>query len=236
MDTSSLITALSMGFIGSLHCAGMCGPIALILPFQQMKGWKKAAGIGAYHFARISVYAFMGLLLHSFKSVFHPQWQQYVSIFLGAALLLFGALSFLSARFRPGLPWLPFIKANAAKFMGGTSLSALLMSGMVNGLLPCGLVYIALALAVNAAGSMGAIGTMYAFGLGTMPMLLTITLLKAKIPFLRSPYIRKQVPLIMLFFGALFVVRGMNLGVPYLSPKIEITGDVINASCCQHKH
>ena len=234
MDVSLMFAALSMGFVGSLHCVGMCGPIMLILPFSQANGWRKAAGIGLYHFGRVTVYALMGLVLYSFRSAFHPEVQRYVSVALGVVLLLFGVLSFLPAGLRIKTPWLPFIKNKTISIMGRPGLGSILMNGMLNGLLPCGLVYVALALAVTASNVTGSIFTMYSFGIGTIPMLVTVTLLKTKIPFLRRDYVRKNLPIVMLLFGAIFVVRGMNLGVPYLSPKLDVKDNRITESCCQH--
>lgn len=232
MSLTTLFAAFTMGLLGSLHCAGMCGPIMLILPFQFLKGWKKWLGIGLYHFGRISVYALMGLLLHSFKSFFHPQWQQYVSIVLGGVLLLLGIGSFYSDRLQIHLPWLGFVKTRSAQFIGRPGLLPLTISGVLNGLLPCGLVYMALAVSANATTVPMAMGSMYAFGIGTLPMLIAIIVLKRHIPILQMQRIKRAVPVLMLAFGVLFVLRGMNLGVPYLSPKVTVGAAGVTSSCC----
>lgn len=235
MITVLLFTALSMGFLGSLHCAGMCGPIMLILPFQQLSGWKKVAGITVYHFGRITVYALMGLLLHSFKELFHPSWQQYISMGLGVLLLCFGGFSFfMSADKAIRMPWLNFVKKRLAKVMGNPAPEALAIAGVLNGLLPCGLVYMALALAATAPSSMAAMAAMYAFGAGTLPMLVSIILLKQKVPLGILNKVRSFVPIMIFVFGGLFLLRGMNLGIPYLSPQVSIANQVIKSNCC-HK-
>ena len=64
MITPVLTMALLMGLTGSLHCAGMCGPIIWVMPFQFISGFKKWMGIGLYHFGRITVYALLVLTLH----------------------------------------------------------------------------------------------------------------------------------------------------------------------------
>lgn len=235
MDTQLLYTALSMGLLGSLHCAGMCGPIMLILPFQLLKGWRKVVAIALYHTGRISVYALMGLLLHSFKALFHPQWQQYISVALGALLLLAGFVSFFAKgndRFQ--LPWLGFIKEQSAKIIGRTTLHSLFLAGVLNGLLPCGLVYMALSLSATAATPEAAVLSMYLFGLGTLPMLLAIIILKSRVKLFRLQTIKKFVPALMMLFGSLFLLRGMNLGIPYLSPGITIENNEVKSSCCHH--
>lgn len=234
MDFAPYSSALLMGFLGSLHCAGMCGPIMMILPFRNMHSWKKVLGITLYHFGRISVYAAMGLALHSFRLLFHPAWQQGISLTLGALMLLFGLSTFIANRISIQLPWTGFVQKMAPKFMGRTSFPALFTAGILNGLLPCGLVYMALSMATVAPDSTSAAFRMYAFGLGTIPALVTITLLQRRI-FAGGLSLKKFVPIGLLVLGSLFLVRGMNLGVPYLSPSVEVKGTEVKSSCCAHK-
>jgi sulfite exporter TauE/SafE len=179
----------------------------------------------------------MALVLHSFKAFFEPRVQQYVSIALGLILVLVGILSFLpNSKLKIALPWTSFIKKYIGKFIGNPSPGALLVAGVMNGLLPCGLVYMALSAAVVSNTTGDAILAMYAFGIGTMPMLIGITVLKSKATFFRFGHAKKLVPVAMFVFGCLFVLRGMNLGVPYLSPKVEVTQQhEVKASCCHKK-
>jgi uncharacterized protein len=234
MESFSIIIAVTMGLAGSLHCAGMCGPIIWVMPFQMLSGYKKWLGIALYHFGRISVYALMGLVLHSFSAMFHPQWQQYISVALGIVLLLIGIISFMPGRKSFTLPWAGFVKNKLGHFIGNPSLFSLLVSGTLNGLLPCGLVYMALSAAVTADTALQSMVLMYAFGAGTLPMLITLTILKNKVSFLRMQHIKKLVPAIILVFGCIFVLRGMNLGIPYLSPKVVVEHHEVKATCC-HK-
>lgn len=236
MTANLLFTALMMGLVGSLHCAGMCGPIMLLLPFQHLSAGRQVVALALYHLSRISVYAAMGLVIHSFKSLFHPQWQQSVSLILGGLLLVAGLYSFLVRGNLPALPWTGWVRQQAAQFMGQPSLGALSVAGVLNGLLPCGLVYMALGVAATAPSVSGAALSMYAFGAGTLPMLLSITLLKQRVHFLSVPALRRYVPLMLVAFGGLFLLRGANLGIPYLSPKVEIAASSgeVKSSCC-HK-
>jgi len=112
--------------------------------------------------------------------------------------------------------------------------STITAAGLLNGLLPCGLVYMALSASLAVPSSAQAVGLMYIFGLGTVPMMAAITLLKSRMAFLRTNHVRKLVPVIVFAFGCLFVLRGMNLGIPYLSPKVVVAQHEIR-SCC-HKH
>ena len=236
MSTLSISMALLMGFTGSLHCAGMCGPIVWVMPFQLLQGYKKWLGIGLYHLGRASVYALMGVVLFSFRDIFKPQVQQYVSIILGGSLLIAGIIAFFpNNKVQIALPWANFVKKQLGHFMGRPSLSSLIVTGALNGMLPCGLVYMALSASLNTSSNVQAALFMYAFGLGTMPMLVTLTVLKTRASFLRFNHVKKMVPLMMFAFGFIFMLRGMNLGIPYLSPKVAVEHNEIKASCCHKK-
>lgn len=235
MNTVTLSVALLMGLTGSLHCAGMCGPIVLVMPFQHMSGFKKVLGIGLYHLGRITSYALMAMLLYSFRSLFDPRMQQYVSLFAGAMLLIMGVVAFIpNSKLQISMPWATVVKNRLGSVMGHPSVGMLAVAGMLNGLLPCGLVYMALSASINTASVSDAILFVYTFGLGTVPMMVGLTILKHKASLLRIQGVRKMVPVLMFFFGCLFILRGMNLGIPYISPKVSMAHGAVKASCC-HK-
>jgi sulfite exporter TauE/SafE len=236
MSTLTFTMALLMGFTGSLHCAGMCGPIMWVLPFQLFTGYRKILALTLYHAGRISVYALLGIILHSFRSLFEPRLQQYVSVALGISLLIIGILSFLpNNSLKLNMPWAAYVKKHLGRVVGRPHMGMITLSGILNGLLPCGLVYMALSASVTATSPAQSALMMYAFGLGTMPMLLSITLLKARLSFLKTNHIRKMIPVVVFSFGCLFVLRGMNLGIPYLSPKVVVSCHEIKSSCCHKK-
>jgi uncharacterized protein len=227
--------AFLMGFTGSLHCAGMCGPIVWIMPFQAFSGFRKTLAILLYHTGRISVYAVMALILHSFREFFDPRMQQYISVTMGVILLIAGIISFAPNHLlKIRLPWGEFVKKQLGKVIGRPGLGAITTAGILNGLLPCGLVYMALSASMTLPASSQAVGMIYIFGLGTIPMLVGITVLKNRLGFLRGNHFRKLIPLTVFFFGCLFVLRGLNLDIPYLSPKVTVTQAGIH-SCCHKK-
>ena len=192
--------------------------------------------LGLYHLGRLSVYAMLAVLLHSFRSLFDPKIQQYISLALGAILLITGILTFIpnhTAKLK--LPWAEMVKKQLGKVMGRPGLGMITMAGILNGLLPCGLVYMALSASLASSTPFQAAASMYVFGIGTLPMLLSISLLKNKLSFLRTAHVRKLVPVVVFAFGGLFFLRGMNLGIPYLSPKVEVAHGTIKSCCCHKK-
>ncbi len=224
-----------MGFTGSLHCAGMCGPIIWIMPFQVFAGVRKALAILLYHAGRISVYATLAIVLHSFRALFDPKVQQYISISLGGLLLLAGIISFMPNHLlKLNLPWGSYVKKQLGNVIGQPGLGSIALAGILNGMLPCGLVYMALSASVTLPSAAQAAGMIYIFGVGTLPMLVGITMLKHKASFLRGANLRRLVPVTVFFFGCLFVLRGMNLGIPYLSPKVTVSQAGVH-SCCHKK-
>lgn len=238
MNTALLLSALVMGLAGSLHCAGMCGPIVWMMPFHQDRGWRRAWSMGQYHVGRLSAYACLGLVLFSFKELFHPQWQQYVSLAAGLLLLALGVFYFLpQLGLKVRLPWTGVVTRALGMVLTQRRKSWLLAAGVLNGLLPCGMVYMALAAALNMETAWQATAVMYSFGVGTLPMMISLSLLRGKMR-LPAMSLRKWTPVIMLLFGCLFVLRGANLGIPYLSPKLEIHApSAVNSTptlkCCQ---
>jgi uncharacterized protein len=233
---TSLLVALAMGLTGSLHCAGMCGAIMWVVPFHAFSGFRKAVALTLYHVARVSVYAGMAVVLYAFRDSFNPRIQQYVSVAMGAILLVAGLISFLPgfgiAKFN--LPWGKFVQQNLGKVVGRPTFGAITMAGALNGLLPCGLVYMALSATVALPSVYNAIAFVYAFGLGTKPMLVSIALLRSRLHNVIGAHSRKLVPVVVFFFGCVFILRGLNLGIPYLSPKVEMANHKVVHSCC-HK-
>jgi len=227
-----LWSAFILGLFGGMHCAGMCGPIALALPAQK----SFAAGFvrkSLYNSGRVLTYstmgAFAGLIGMSFNLA---GWQQGLSIFLGVVLI--GGLVMMGFK-NLNIPMVgPVVKIthNVKKyfsiFLNKKSAGASIALGIINGFLPCGLVYIALTASMAAGSPESSALYMAIFGLGTFPMMLTISLAGHVIgPSLRQR-IYKIVPVFVFTLGVLFILRGMSLGIPYISPDLE--GDPSHSS------
>ncbi|RZL59879.1 MAG: sulfite exporter TauE/SafE family protein [Pedobacter sp.] len=218
---SNLPLAFLMGLLGSLHCAVMCGPLMLSLPLQKTSFIKSAFQVLSYQFGRVLTYTILGMLVgfigNSF-SVFANQ--KVLSLTIGIVLVVFVLIQ-LSGKYSKTLSELQFkLVTPISKLMGkmfGLPLWGF-FAGFLNGLIPCGMVYLALATALNTATIEGGGTFMFLFGLGTTPLMLMISLggvyLKKYIRF----NTQKLVPWFMLFIGTLFILRSADLGIAFLSP------------------
>ena len=237
-----LFTALTIGLIGSLHCAGMCGPIAIALPLAKA-GWpKKAAGGLVYNLGRIITYgglgAIFGLLGRGIKLAGLQQW---ASITIGIIMIITVLFPFI---FRKGIKIDNLFSGYAGRLTGSFrklfsvhSFGSLFLLGILNGLLPCGLVYVAIAGAINTNDVLLGIAFMMLFGLGTAPMLLGISLAGNLISMGLMKKISKIVPAFIVILGILFILRGMSLGIPYISPKadkLEVKQEMKTGEPCCH--
>ena len=225
-----LLAAFVMGMLGSFHCIGMCGPLALSLPLQKDDFWSKMVGSLLYNAGRIITYSFFGLILGIIgNSVALFGYQQMLSVTLGAFILVM-VLSprKFSAWERNDLviSFFQRIRAAIGRLFASRSRSALLSIGLLNGLLPCGLVYMALAGAVAAGSILHAIVFMVFFGLGTLPVMWSIAFFGNFVSISMRQRIRRAYPLMMILLASLLILRGLGLGIPYLSPVISPNGSL----------
>jgi sulfite exporter TauE/SafE len=225
-----LWTAFLLGFVGSAHCAGMCGPLALALPGGG-GGATFLLGRLLYNFGRVVTYVLMGALFGLLGQGFAlAGLQRWVSLALGLLILL-GLLA--SPRLAKALPVTRFVgwlKASLGSLFQKRALTSLFGIGLLNGLLPCGLVYIACAGATATGSLLSGVDYMLAFGLGTVPMMLAISLVGTKLQFVLRLRLQRLIPVSLAIVGALLLLRGMALGIPYVSPKLP--AQPADASCC----
>jgi len=216
-------TALMIGLVGSLHCIGMCGPIAISLPLGNKSWWRRTLGGVTYNTGRIMTYGILGALFGFLgKGIEMAGLQRWTSILIGIILILSVVFP---ALFKGKIKIEQFLFGYAGRIVGKfrklfaiTSLPSMLLIGMLNGMLPCGLVYVAVAGALNTTGILGGIGFMLVFGLGTLPVMLTIPLLGNLIGTgFRRKY-RYILSVMIVILGIIFVLRGLLLGIPYVSP------------------
>ncbi|GAA4202131.1 sulfite exporter TauE/SafE family protein [Pedobacter jeongneungensis] len=220
--TDYLPLAFLMGLFGSLHCAVMCGPIMLGMPFRKADFFQSALQLLFYQLGRVMVYTVLGMLVGILgNSIRLFSDQKTLSMLIGFLLILFTLLQF-NRNYKNRFTTIQLKAMNPlSKLMGKVFNLKLwgLFAGMLNGIIPCGMVYLALATALNAGNIQAGAAFMFLFGLGTTPLMLMISLggifLKKYIRFNTS----KLIPWMMLFMGALLIMRSAGLGIPFLSPK-----------------
>lgn len=224
-------TAFILGLVGSLHCAGMCGPLALALPTAGRTGLSLVAGRAAYTLGRIGTYCALGVVFGlAGRTLALAGIQRYVSISLGLLLVAGLFTSRKLALAAPVISLLQRLKRGMSNLLHRRSLSALAMLGLLNGLLPCGLVYVACAGAIATGGVLSAVNYMAAFGIGTAPLMLAISLSGRLIPMPLRLRLRAAVPISVFVLGALLILRGMSLNIPYVSPDLQHGA----GNCCAH--
>jgi hypothetical protein len=224
-------TAFLLGLVGSLHCAGMCGPLALALPAAGNSTPTYVLGRVAYNAGRIITYCLLGIVFGLMGWTFlMAGLQRWVSIALGVALLLGLFASRRLALARPVTSAVNQLKARMSVLLRRRSFAALAVLGLLNGLLPCGLVYVACAGAAATGGILAGASYMTAFGVGTVPIMLAISLSGNLVPTSLRLKLVKTIPVCVFLLASLLILRGMSLGIPYLSPSMSAA----SASCC-HK-
>lgn len=221
------LAAFTIGFVGSLHCVGMCGPIALTLPLGNKSFLSKILNALVYNAGRITTYSLLGVFFGFFgERLVIASTQQMVSISIGSLFIL---SVLIPKKYINNLNPTGFIgqliaslKNSLAKIIHSKSWISRLGVGLLNGLLPCGLVYAAIGGSI-ATGSLfkGAV-FMFWFGLGTLPFMFLIYFFSGAISLKLRNTIKKLIPVFLILLGSLFILRGLNLGIPYLSPKINV--------------
>ena len=225
-----------MGLMGSFHCIGMCGPLALGVVGLETNSKKKVQSALKYNFGRAISYTAMGALLGLIGKQFSlAGFQQYLSIFCGI-LILFIFLYPQISKNKFGLlgNWNQKIQTLLnAQFTKKQSPLFHFELGLINAWLPCGLVYLALATALASGNFIASCTIMFLFGLGTIPLMLSLQLLGNYINLQWRQKLSKAVPIFILWSSSLLILRGMNLGIPMISPMVETSGTCIK-HCCKH--
>lgn len=218
-----ILPGLLLGLGGSLHCAGMCGPIALALPLKGNNFFKKTFGGVLYNLGRTITYAVMGAFFGLFgEGLELIGFQKWVSIVMGALMVISVFFPKLfKNQYTLNKSMFSFVgklKNYFKNLLNVKTYSGLLLIGLVNGLIPCGLVYVALAGAIGTGSSVNGIIFMTLFGLGTIPMMLGISLAGNMLSGFLRDKMNKIIPVLVVLVGLLFIVHGLGLGIPMLSP------------------
>jgi len=220
-----ILTAFVVGLFGSLHCIGMCGPIAIALPVPNSGNLSFFTGRILYNLGRVATYSFLGAALGLLgNKIALAGAQQAVSIVLGVVIIIavllpqkyknhFAQHTLTQKLAQP-------LKANIGVLFKKGTFSAMFLIGILNGFLPCGLVYVALAGAIASGDVISGAAVMILFGLGTVPAMFAASVFGKFINIGIRAKLRKAVPVLAIILGVIFILRGMNLGIPFLSPKL----------------
>ncbi|MFN0202299.1 MAG: sulfite exporter TauE/SafE family protein [Bacteroidia bacterium] len=233
---SSLWMSFSLGLMGSLHCVGMCGPIVLTMNLSNKK--YTFSHHAAYHVGKLITYMLLGMMMGLLgEGIFALGWQQPFSVIIGVFMLLSLVFPVFIRKYFPANSLYSRIKSffPMARLLTEGTISARFLLGFVNGFLPCGLLYSALALSATANTSLGGGIQMLAFGVATIPALWAVGWFGQKItPSLRQKF-TNLVPYTLGIMAIFLILRGSNLGIPYLSPEMNLhNGKVMYGNCC-HK-
>ncbi|MEP3208626.1 MAG: sulfite exporter TauE/SafE family protein [Maribacter sp.] len=229
-----LLSAIILGLMGSLHCVGMCGPIAFVLPVDRTNNYKKFIQIFIYHFGRLLAYGIIGLVFGLVgKGLYVFGMQQKLSIAIGILMIIIVLIpykTFNKYNFsKPLYKMVSKVKNRLGQELKKKSPDTFITIGFLNGFLPCGLVYVALfgAIAMGSAAQ----GSLYMilFGLGTIPLMTTAIYFSGLLKGTLRRKVQQLIPVFVILVGALFILRGLGLGIPYLSPEpiVELVSSAV---------
>jgi len=228
-----LWTALVLGLAGSFHCIGMCGPIAFVLPVDRSSKSRLFFQIFLYHFGRLISYSIIGLLFGFIgKGLYLAGFQQRLSILMGVIMIvlvivpvsIFNKFNFSKPLYRI----IGKVKQKLGVYLNKKSNKSIFSIGFFNGFLPCGLVYMALIGSISAGSAFQGSLYMILFGIGTIPMMTGAVLLGNFVNLRIRAKIQKVIPVLVVIIGLMFILRGLGLGIPYISPsdaKLQISNN-----------
>ena len=218
-----LYSAFIFGLISSFHCVGMCGPIAMMLPVDRNNEAKKVTQIITYHIGKLTAYGILGLIFGLLgRSLYLAGMQQQLSIIVGVLMIVVALVPekiFAKYNFsKPVYKIISKVKSSLGQQFKNKSYKSLFTIGLLNGFLPCGMVYVAIfgAIAMQSV-SLGVL-YMLLFGIGTIPMLTAVIYISNVLSFSFRGTLQKIIPVVAVVIGMLFIIRGLGLDIPYLSP------------------
>ena len=232
-----ILTAFIVGFLGSFHCIGMCGPIAIALPVPNSSNLSFFTGRILYNIGRVVTYSFLGAILGFVGGgISLAGAQQIVSIILGVviiiAVLLPRKYKYFFVQHTLTQKLSQPLRANIGLLFKKGTFSAMFLIGVLNGFLPCGFVYVGLAGAIASCDAVSGAAVMILFGLGTVPAMFAASIFGKFINIGIRTKLRRAIPVLAILLAAVFILRGMDLGIPYLSPKLSIQTEVSSEMEC----
>ena len=215
----SLLSMFLLGLAGSLHCAVMCGPLCMALPLSREDKNKMLIQSFIYHSGRILGYASLGMVIGlAGQALVFMRIQNVIIISTGILFLIIGAYQVskknLNFSYFTQLQQPKLIKKTFSTLINRSDKASIVAMGFLNGLLPCGLVYSALALSIQNFTIKSTIINMVFFGFGTLPMMISLTAGIGATFFSKKINFKSVSPYIFLLMGILMIYRGLNMNLP----------------------
>lgn len=231
-----LFTALILGLISSLHCIAMCGPIAMMLPVARNNPEKKALQIMTYHLGRLTSYSSLGLLFGLFgRGLYLAGIQQWLSVIAGVVMIVVVVVPEKKyAKFNLSQPLYRIVakgKAAMGNRLRNQSFTSLFTIGLLNGILPCAMVYAALFGALAMQHVLVGAAYMALFGVGTIPLMSSVTYIYRLATDSFRNKIQKAIPYAMVLVAVFFIFRGLSLGIPHFSPAVNSLSVMDEPTC-----
>jgi len=223
MDITIIISAIGLGFATGFHCIGMCGPIALSMGLTKSKRTNFYLQNVTYQVGRIVTYSVLGAILGIIGEGFEMAgFQRILTIIAGILLIVMAIFSFGKTEFSSKIPLinklLLKLKINLGNILQKADYRSRFTTGLLNGFLPCGMVYMALTASMASGGVWQGAVFMGLFGVGTFPFMFAVVLFGNIMNHAFRIKVLKAIPIFMVIMGCLFVIRGMEMGIPYISP------------------
>lgn len=222
-----LFSALVFGLLGSFHCIGMCGPIAFMLPVNRTNQVKQFFQILSYHLGRLTAYSIIGLIFGFLGKGFKFfGFQQQLSILTGVLMILtivFPRIFRNTKITQPISTLILKLKSALGKELKNKRNDTFFTIGFLNGYLPCGLVYMAVLGAITTSNPLAGALYMFLFGLGTVPLMSVVVYLGNFTKGIFKRRIQQVIPIAVVIIGVLFILRGLNLNIPYISPTTSVS-------------
>lgn len=222
-----LFSALVFGLLGSFHCIGMCGPIAFMLPVDRTNQVKQFFQILSYHLGRLTTYSIIGLIFGFLGKGFKFfGFQQQLSILTGVLMILTIVFPriFQNTKITQPISTLVLkLKSALGKELKNKRNDTFFTIGFLNGYLPCGLVYMAVLGAITTSNPLAGALYMFLFGLGTVPLMSVVVYLGNFTKGIFKKRIQQVIPIAVVIIGVLFILRGLNLNIPYISPTTSVS-------------
>lgn len=220
-----LTGGLVIGLFSSLHCVGMCGPLALSLPVYHLPSSQRFFALLLYQFGRIITYTTLGLIFgYAGRHLYIAGLQQGFSVALGITMLVMIVLYYIYHRnIQPSFLNKFYRKIQSViscVLKSSVSVPSFMALGMANGLLPCGMVYVAIAGALTTGSVQHSMLFMAMFGAGTLPAMMAFGLLGARLTLPVRQTLRRIIPYGITVMALILILRGLNLGIPFISPAL----------------